>query len=34
MGAATACSSDTTNRPDKGRDMDAIATKLEVRVGA
>src|SRR5262249_58545232 len=25
MGAATACSSDTTNRPDRGRDMGAVA---------
>jgi len=33
MGAATACSSDTTNRPDRGRGMGA-ATELEVRAGA
>src|SRR5262245_40262244 len=33
MGAATACSSDTTNRPDRGRGMGAVATGLEVRAG-
>jgi hypothetical protein len=33
MGAATACSSDTTNRPDRGRGMD-VAKELEVRAGA
>jgi hypothetical protein len=26
MGAATACSSDTTNRPERGRDMGEVAT--------
>jgi len=30
MGAATACSSDTTNRPDRGRGIGA-ATELKVR---
>src|SRR4029077_20329405 len=27
MGAATACSSDTTNRPERGRDMGAVARR-------
>jgi hypothetical protein len=32
MGAATACSSDTTNRPDRGRGMDAMMLRTS-RVG-